>query len=98
MHEEKAITVLVDGLHRISPALEVVGDVEFKLHITRVAGLQDTINFFWALPNRFHVIVIAELHAKIGRALSDLGNSTAQSFVIGGSNSSLGFLIDDLEV
>src|SRR5689334_21692523 len=52
MHEQQPITILLDCLDWISAALHVVCDIELKLHITRIAGVEHTVNFLWALANR----------------------------------------------
>jgi hypothetical protein len=98
MQEQEPVMILADRLHWVSSALDVMSNVELQLDVTRVAGIQDAVDFLGRLAHRPHVVVITNFHAQVGRAFADLRKDATQLLVIVRSDLALGLGISHLKI
>src|SRR5947207_6495700 len=83
MQEEQAIRMLLNRLDWISATLEIMGNVELELHVTRIGCGQHALESVRVLAHGSHMIVIAEPDAEVGGALADLRQHSSQALVVG---------------
>src|ERR1700682_774296 len=82
VQEEQAIAEFLDGFRGVAAALKMVRDVQFQFDVARIRKAHNLIEFFGALAQRAHVIVIAERDSEIRGALAEFGESLAKLFEV----------------
>src|SRR5579885_858877 len=99
VEKQEAVAIGLDGLCGIAAALEIVRDIEFQLHIARIARFEDLRDLLRMLAERTHVIVVAQWNAKVGGALAEFAEQSSKLLAVCGGNAAMaGAVVGNLQI